>query len=325
MEEPLSQDLFFPSRQLARSEIAAFQSALDGARVESDMQQYLEAVPQFLIQLFAVGRGAWVIPKKRLGSEHETDFLIAHRASGGLMWHAVELERPQAKLFTQKGDPSAELNHALRQISDWREWLSQNRDYASKPRAQSGLGLIGINPELHGLIIMGRGSDADEGITARRGRLASGLRVQIETYDWLLAQAIERLHAAASDLARAASEVARWREMSALTDEPLPGPVREMHLSNIDPAGYAKSDMIRFRPISEYTAELPTKFNDLFVEVENILLETDSSLSAEYDEVDDYVILTATGYITIAQLEKIDQVGKSSPVKYLLTALVYDP
>jgi hypothetical protein len=325
MDEPISPDLFVPSRQLTRYEIAAFQDALDESRVESDMQSFLEAVPQFLIHQFAVGRGAWVVPKKRLGSEHETDFLIADEASGGLMWHAVELERPQAMLFTRKGDPSAALNHAIRQIMDWREWLSQNRDYASKPRAQSGLGLTGINPELDGLIIIGRGTDGDEGITARRRRLAGTHRVQIETYDWLLSQARGRLEAAQPDLARAASEVARWQEMSGLTDEPLPGPVREVHLSNIDPAEYSKSNLYTFRRASEITDEIPAKFSEFITKVHQILQETGSTLNASYDKVGDYVILIASGYITGAQSEKIDQFGKKSPVRYLLTALVYSP
>lgn len=123
------------------------------------------------------------------------DFLLAEKASGGLTWYAVELERPQAKMFKKNGDPSADLTHALRQISDWRDWLSHNRDYAARPREQSGLGLIGIDPELEGLIIIGRDSDIDESTTARRRRWARNNRVEIETYDWLLSQARERLAA----------------------------------------------------------------------------------------------------------------------------------
>ena len=158
------------------------------------MQRFLEANPRILIQLLVAGRSAWVIPKKRLGSEHETDFVIRQKASGTFEWYAVELERPQAKMFNKNGDPSAALTHALRQISDWREWLSQNRDYATKPREQSGLGLTGIDPELEGLIIIGRDADIDRRATASlRRRLERTHRTKIETYDWLLSQASERL------------------------------------------------------------------------------------------------------------------------------------
>jgi Domain of unknown function (DUF4263) len=189
-------DLFVSRDEITRDEIAAYQSALDTARDEADMQHCLEANPRMLIQHLTGGRGAWVIPQKRLGSEHVTDFVIAQEASGGLVWYAVELERPQAKMFNKNGDPSAVLNHALRQISDWRDWLSQNRDYAAKPLGRSGLGLIDIDPELEGLIIIGRDAEVDQRATAsRRRRLERVNRVRIETYDWLLTQAIERVAA----------------------------------------------------------------------------------------------------------------------------------
>jgi Shedu protein SduA, C-terminal len=185
---------FFPDllvlwNGLTRDEVTAFKSALEAARDEGDMQRVLEAHPCILIQHLTVGRRAWIIPKKRLGSEYETDFMIAQKASDGFVWHAVELERPQAKLFNRNGDPSYALNHALRQINDWRDWLSRNLDYAARPCERSGLGLIDIHPELEGLIIMGRDAQFDRRATAaRRQRLERVNRVKIETYDWLLAQ-----------------------------------------------------------------------------------------------------------------------------------------
>ncbi len=180
--------------ELTRAEVAAYKAALDTARDEGDMQRFLEAHPRLLIQQLTAGRRSWVIPKKRLGSEHETDFVIAQQASDGLIWYAVELERPQAKMFNKNGDPSAALTHALRQVNDWRDWLSRNLDYASRPRDRSGLNLIDIDPELEGMIIIGRDADLDRRATApRRQRLERANRVKIETYDWLLAQASERL------------------------------------------------------------------------------------------------------------------------------------
>jgi hypothetical protein len=182
--------------ELTRDEVAAFETALDAARDESDMQRLLEAQPRLLIQHLTAGRRSWVVPKKRLGSEHETDFVIAQKDSDGYVWTAVELERPQAKMFNKNGDPSAALTHALRQIDDWREWLSQNRDYATRPRERSGLGLTGIHPELEGIVIIGRDADFDRrATTSRRQRLERTYRVKIETYDWLLAQARDHLEA----------------------------------------------------------------------------------------------------------------------------------
>src|ERR1700759_4886519 len=94
-------DAFFPELfvswdEITPDEIAAFESALNGAHAEVDMQRFIEEHPLMLIQQISVGRGAWVIPQKRLGSEYVTDFMVAQKASDGLVWWAVELERPQA-------------------------------------------------------------------------------------------------------------------------------------------------------------------------------------------------------------------------------------
>ena len=219
-------DTFFPELfvswdEITPNEITAFESALNGVRNEADMQRFLEDYPRMLIQHISGGRGAWVIPQKRLGSEHVTDFLIAQKASGGFIWYAVELERPRARMFNMNGDPSSTLNHALRQIGDWRDWLSRNRDYAARPRERQGLGLIDIDPELEGLIIIGRDTNIDQSTTERRRRLMRERRVEIETYDWLLYQARDRL--AALERARAAGNRSPIAEMiDALFGNPGP-------------------------------------------------------------------------------------------------------
>ncbi len=194
-------DTFFPGLfvswdEITRDEVEAFKTDLEAARDEGDMQRSLEAHPRLLTQHLTAGRRSWVIPKKRLGTEHETDFLIAQQASDGFVWYAVELERPQAKMFNKNGDPSAALNHALRQVNDWRDWLSRNLDYATRPRDRSGHNLIDIHSELEGMVIIGRDADLDRRVIAsRRQRLERIHRVTIETYDWLLAQASERVAA----------------------------------------------------------------------------------------------------------------------------------
>jgi hypothetical protein len=305
-------------------EIAAFDSALNDARDERDMQRLLEYQPRLLIQQIGAGRDAWVIPKKRLGSEHETDSVIAQKASGGLVWYAVELERPQAKMFIKNGDPSATLNHALRQINDWQDWLSQNRDYAAKPRAQSGLGLIDIDPELEGLIIIGRDSDIDESTTARRRRLTRDHRIEIETYDWLLAQARERLQRHITAAVHAANEIKDWLAISALSDFEASGPVRSMLFSNIDPTKH-KTDSI-FVPASNYTQDIPAKYQDFVREVERILKQRTSILSTvtvTYDKIHDYVSKVPSDFTTSVQVEQIAQAAKDSSIKYTLNALVY--
>jgi hypothetical protein len=186
-------EFFVPWTEISGEEIAAFNAALTAAANEAAMQEFLQENPRFLFQHLTAGRGYWVIPRKRLGAEHETDFLIAESDAGRLTWHAIEIERPQAPLFTAKGDPSAALTHALRQISDWRNWLSHNRDYASRSREHSGLGLANIDPELEGLVIMGRETQINASTEQLRRRLMRENRVRIHTYDWLVRRAEERL------------------------------------------------------------------------------------------------------------------------------------
>jgi hypothetical protein len=123
--------------------------------------------------------------------------------------------------------------------------------------------------------------------------------MEIETYDWLLSHARDRLQVSQTGHARAAAAVERWRERSALTDEPVPGPVREVHLSNIDPAEYSKTDALRFYPLSDWTDEIPRKFEDFVLNVREILRQTNSGLSMSYFKPHDYVVLTASGYVLL--------------------------
>ena len=105
----MSDDTFFPDLfvlwdVINRDEMAALSVVATHGEVNAAL---FEHHPRMLMQLVSGGRDAWVIPKKSLGSEYQTDFMIAQKSSGGPVWYAVELERPQAKIFTKKGDPSA--------------------------------------------------------------------------------------------------------------------------------------------------------------------------------------------------------------------------
>jgi antiviral defense system Shedu protein SduA len=327
MAEPsdnvLFTDTFVPWQELTRYEIVAFEAALDEAQYEFDMQRFLETHPQLLIQLLTAGRGAFVLPKVRLGSEYEADFLIAHEASGGLVWCAVELESPRAKVFTKKGDPSAILYHALRQISDWREWLSRNRDYAERPRKLQGLGLTDIDPELPGLIIIGRGSDIDKEATLRRRRMARDNKVQIETYDWLLAQAKERTEERQAEIVRVANDIAKWHEIASLAEGPIGGPVIEVLLTNIEPDD---TKDVGWTPASAISANIPPKYGDLVAEMREILVEVRSELkSVYYHKLNDYVVLTPSGYISSTHAKRILRAGRKSSSKYMMMAYVYHP
>jgi hypothetical protein len=182
--DPL-RDFFTEWDRLTAEDVDALTVAVQGAEREEDIQSFLRDHPALLIQYLGGGHGRWVIPKQRLGAEHVTDFLIADRDSIGMRWTAVELESPRKAMFTKAGDPSSVLVHAVRQILNWREWLSTNRAYAVQSRDDHGLGLEGIDANLAGLIIIGRRGIGPDSRGLRR-QLAHDTRIEIHSYDWLI-------------------------------------------------------------------------------------------------------------------------------------------
>ena len=153
---------------------------------ESGMHTFLEANPEFLVQVLTGGHGRYQLSKVRLGSEYIPDFLIAEESSIGIEWYAVEIESPKGKMHRKDGLPAKGLNHALGQIMDWRKWLMNNLNYARRPRGQDGLGLIGIDPRVSGLIIMGRRCEYPERFNEFRRQTIDRDRITIHSYDWLI-------------------------------------------------------------------------------------------------------------------------------------------
>jgi hypothetical protein len=190
--DPL-RDFFSFWDEVSGSDIDALREALDTAKREEDIQQFLQANPKYLIQRLGGGHGRWIIPKQRLGGQHVTDFMIGQRDSMGFRWQAVELESPLAKMFTKSGNPTAQLTHAIRQIHDWRMWLTSNQNYAARGRGEDGLGLSDIHPDVEGLILMGRRateSDETRRLCRQMGRDA---KIEIHTFDYLLDALIGRV------------------------------------------------------------------------------------------------------------------------------------
>ncbi|MFX1736897.1 DUF4263 domain-containing protein [Paraburkholderia sp. A1RI_3L] len=183
--DPLN-DYFSNWDCVARSDIDALRGMLDSAKREEHVQQFLQDNPKFLIQHLGGGHGRWIIPKQRLGSEHVTDFMIGEADSMGFRWTAVELESPLSKMFTKAGDPSAALNHAIRQIRDWRIWLSLNQNYAARLRSEAGLGLTDIDAEVPGLILMGRRATEMADTRRMRRQISREANIEIHTFDFLI-------------------------------------------------------------------------------------------------------------------------------------------
>ena len=106
----------------------------------------------------------------------------------------------------------------------------------------------------------------------------------------------------------------------------VPGPVRSMYFSNIHRAEYEIDSVDNMLvPFSNYTQDIPPKYNDFLLKVRRILRQVASRPpSVNYDEMHDYISVVPSGVISSVQAEQINQAAKDSSIKYLLIANVYD-
>jgi Domain of unknown function (DUF4263) len=107
---------------------------------EERVQTFLQQSPQVLAPTHAN-----MLPKPRLGSDFVPDFAFEDHE---LQWTLVELEPSTLPLFTKAGDPTRHLSHAVRQFSDWRNWVNSHRSYASETLPRVG--------DVRGLVVIGR-------------------------------------------------------------------------------------------------------------------------------------------------------------------------
>lgn len=183
-------EFFVSWMDVTHDHVEKLKSCLCTAKVEQDIQSFLEENPILLIQHLGGGHGRWVIPKKSFGGKYFSDFMIGEKHSVGYEWQAVELEHPNSPMFTSKGDPTKELTHAIRQIMDWRSWLQRNADLASRSIHQHGLGLKDIRADLSGLILISRREHIDPRMNELRREYMKTMNISIHSYDFLLDNAI---------------------------------------------------------------------------------------------------------------------------------------
>lgn len=59
------------------------------------------------------------------GGKLRCDFAWLNDNSDGPEWVLVEVEKPKMKLFTQKNEPTSELNHAIEQVKSWERYFDE--------------------------------------------------------------------------------------------------------------------------------------------------------------------------------------------------------
>ncbi len=160
--------------------VRALEEMLDlGEHYEEPLQQLLTAEPALLACLVLGNWRTYVIPKQALGGQYVTDFLVLGLNSLGPQWVAVELEAARHPITTTKGKLSQATRHAVDQINDWREWLTENVTHA-----QLELGLYGLTNRVRGMVVVGR--DAPRAVRqAARARSEEADRISVRSWDWL--------------------------------------------------------------------------------------------------------------------------------------------
>lgn len=169
-------------REPAAETVDDFERVLGDAPDERPLQTFLASFPLALSPLAPPGGTIWCLDRPRLGSELVPDFLLASITSVGFRWAMVELESPNEKPLTKAGLPAKKLAEALKQVRDWRTWLTDNVAYA-----RGELGLKDIEANCAAYIIIGRrgGSDPKQ-VKTYRALSTDGTTVM--SYDRLLDQ-----------------------------------------------------------------------------------------------------------------------------------------
>jgi len=101
------------------------------------------------------------------------------------------------------GSVSADCNHALQQIRDYRRWLRDNALFEEKQ------GFKGLNADCEGWIVIGRRDTGRTDLEQQRLADFRKEKVEIASYDRLLYQAMEHLMVVN----------ARWKKAEQITEK----------------------------------------------------------------------------------------------------------
>lgn len=125
-----------------------FESLLGKEVNEEELQLFLKTHP------FVLHPAADTIPKKKLGEDFITDFVLVAPSSQGPNYILVELEHAAHPVLTKDHTLAKPVNHALKQTRDWDVWLEDNKAYLQGK-------LPGFETPTY-IVVIGRGHELDE-------------------------------------------------------------------------------------------------------------------------------------------------------------------
>lgn len=96
---------------------------------EEDLQKFFAFNPQLLFGLFGQGDEGDIgfITKPHIGTSFNADFAILNFGQCGCTINLIEIEKSHAALFTKNNTPSKQLQIAIGQLLDWKQWIIRNR------------------------------------------------------------------------------------------------------------------------------------------------------------------------------------------------------
>lgn len=166
-------------RDKANIVLSEYKTLLDSTESEEELQVYLKNNPILLYPDLIK-----VFPKLKLGAEYVTDFVTLIESGNGPEYVFIEIERPNKRIFTQKGYFHSDFTQAKDQLLDWDKWITQNVSYLQQK-------LPGIlKPTYH--LIYGRDKELDRKAREKLQIEFSGTTRRFSTYDGL-AQRFEKI------------------------------------------------------------------------------------------------------------------------------------
>jgi len=170
--------------------VDVLESLVENDASENELQKHVETHPYILSQQFA--HCHHVFPKIALGNQYETDFMCLDIPSSGKEWIGVELESPQKNVITKTGRKTADLEHAIQQVRDWRSWVTDNLSYARQSKKQNGLGLVDITPRFFGYVIIGRRINYNQKFNELRRQLLRDELITVRSWNGIIGWARKR-------------------------------------------------------------------------------------------------------------------------------------
>lgn len=177
--------------KVIEKEIGELELGIESGWKERSVQKYLKDKHYLFDGLCRHGHGTFVFHEESLAGKYFPDWVIGSGHSGGIMWELIELECPQSIPFNQDGHFSKETRKGIKQIDDWRIWITQNIDMAQRSKSLDGLGLYDLSHHAKGTVVVGRRSVYDNSLghakyNKVRKECETRQRIDVISYDTLL-------------------------------------------------------------------------------------------------------------------------------------------